>query len=65
MTQQRVYLVDLRVRSSSDPYRKIESLLQKNGFKVLGCNSNIDSGLGLEREEAGQERIILFSRASR
>ena len=53
MTQQRVYLVDLQVRSSSEPHRKIESRLEKNAFEVLGCNSNIDHDF--EREEAGRE----------
>ena len=52
MTQQRVYFVDLQVRSSSEPHRKIESLLEKNGFEVLGCNSNIDHDF--EREQAGR-----------
>ena len=56
MTLKRVYLVGLQVRCSSDPYRKIESLLEKNGFEVLGCNSNIDSDF--EREETGRERNI-------
>ena len=56
MTQQRVYLVDLQVRSSSEPHRKIESLLEKNAFGVLGCNSNINHDF--EREEAGREAII-------
>ena len=53
MTQQRVYLVDLQVLSSSEPHRKIESLFEKNGFEVLGCNSNIDHDF--EREQAGRE----------
>ena len=56
MTQQRVYMVDLQVRSSSEAHRKIESLLEKNGFEILGCNSNIDSDF--EHEEAGRERNI-------
>ena len=53
MTQQRVYLVDLQVRSSSDPHTTIRSLLEKNRFEVYGCNSNIDHDF--EREEAGRE----------
>jgi len=56
MTKERVYLVDLQVRSSSDPHRKIESLLEKNGFEVLGCNSNIDHDF--EREEAAQKQSV-------
>jgi len=52
MTQQRVYIVDLQVHSSSEPHRKIESLLDKNGFEVLGSNSNIDHDF--EREQAGR-----------
>ena len=56
MTQQRVYLVDLQVRSSSEPHKRIESLLEKNGFEVYGCNSNIDHEF--EHEEAGRERNI-------
>ena len=52
MTQQHVYLVDLQVLYSSDPYAKIRSLSEQN----VGCNSNIDSDF--EREEAGRERNI-------
>ena len=53
MTQQRVYHVDLQVRYSSEPDAKIRSLLEKYGFEVYGCNSNIDHDF--EREEAGRE----------
>ena len=52
MTQQRVYLVDLQVRSSSEPYAKIRSLLEKNGFEIYGCNPNIDHDF--EREQVGR-----------
>ena len=56
MTKERVYLVDLQVRSSSDPHREIQSLLEKNGFEVYGCNSNIDHDF--EREEAAQKQSV-------
>ena len=56
MTQQRVYLVDLQVLSSFDPHTTIRSLLEKNGFEVYGCNSNIDHDF--EREEEGRESSI-------
>ena len=56
MTKERVYLVDLQVRSSSDPHQKIQSLLEQNGFEVYGCNSNIDHDF--EREEAAQKQSV-------
>ena len=52
MTQQRVYPVGLQVRYSSESHTKIRSLLEKNGFEVYGCNSNIDHDF--EREQAGR-----------
>ena len=54
MTQERVCLVDLQVRYPSSPDDKIRTLLERNGFKVYGCNSNIDHEF--EREEAEQQQ---------
>ena len=54
MTKERVYLVDLQVRYPSCPDDKIRTLLERNGFEVYGCNSNIDHEF--EREEAAQKQ---------
>lgn len=50
MAQELVYLVDLQVRYPSYPDNKIRSLLERYGFEVNGCNSNIDHDF--EQEEA-------------
>ena len=56
MTKERVYLVDLQVRYPSCPDDKIRTLLERKGFEVYGCNSNIDHEF--EREEAAQKQSV-------
>ena len=56
MTKERVYLVDLQVRYPSCPDDKIRTLLERNGFEVYGCNSNIDHEF--QYEEAEQQQSV-------
>ena len=43
MSNENVYLIDLRVRASECPDDKVKEFLEGMGVEVLGCNGYEDS----------------------
>lgn len=42
MSNETVYLIDLRVRASDCPDEKVKDFLERMGIEVLGCNGYED-----------------------